>query len=207
MAKTYRDVAIDQMIATVEEEMSRAIDWWGNVPTPGDPVGTGLVASLARPGGNVTGLSNQQNDSATKRLDLMRELVPGLRRIAVLANIGNPTAELEIDQLRAAAPAIGLQITTLGVRRAEDIAAAFDGLKGHADALYVYFDPLTNSNRLRINIFALAARLPTISAFKEFVVTGGGLASYGPNTPDLFRRASDFVDKILRGAKPGDLPV
>jgi ABC-type uncharacterized transport system substrate-binding protein len=173
----------------------------------GDPIGAGLAASLARPGSNATGLSNQQKDTATKRLELLRELVPGLRRIAIMVNIDNPAAKLEIHELQAAAATLALQVTMMEIRRAEDIAPAFEGVRDRADALYVYFDPLTNINRLRINIFALTARLPTISAFREFVATGGGLASYGSNTADLFRRAADYVDKILRGATPADLPV
>jgi putative tryptophan/tyrosine transport system substrate-binding protein len=173
----------------------------------GDPVSAGLVASLARPGGNVTGLSNQQNDAVTKRLELLRELVPGLRRIAIMANVTNPAAMLEINALHVAAYTLSLQATTLEIRRVEDIAPAFEGLRDRADALYVYFDSLVTNNRLRINIFALAARLPTISAFREFVVTGGGLASYGANTSDIFRRAGDYVDKILRGVMPAELPV
>jgi putative ABC transport system substrate-binding protein len=173
----------------------------------GDPLGAGLIASLARPGGNVTGLSNQQNDTATKRLELLRELVPSLRHIAIMANVTNPVAMLEIKELHAAAHTLALQVTTLEIRQVEDIAPAFEGLRDRADALYVYLDPLVMNNRLRINIFALAARLPTISAFREFVATGGGLASYGANISDIFRRAGDYVDKILRGAVPAELPV
>jgi putative ABC transport system substrate-binding protein len=173
----------------------------------GDPVGTGLIASLARPGGNVTGISNQQNDAATKRLELLHELVPGLRRIAIMASVDNPAVTLEINELRAAAHALALQVSTLEIRRVEDIAPAFEGLRDRADALYVCFDSLTSSNQHRINIFALAARLPAISAFRDFVATGGGLASYGANTAHVFRRAAEYVDKILRGAKPADLPV
>ena len=171
-----------------------------------DPVGSGLVASLARPGGNVTGLSIQAPDLAGKRLELLREVVPGLRRLAILANVGNPGAVLEMGEVQAAAHTLGIEVVTLEIRRAEDIAPAFEALKGRAEALYVVADPLVNTNRVRINTLALAARLPTMYDSREYV-EAGGLMSYGPNFPDLFRRAGDYVDKILRGAKPADLPV
>jgi putative ABC transport system substrate-binding protein len=171
-----------------------------------DPLGTGVVASLARPGGNVTGLSLQATDLAGKRLELLREVVPGLRRLAILANAGNPAAVLEMGEVQSTARTLGLTVATLEVRRAEDIAPAFEALKGRADALYVCTDALLNTNRTRINTLALRARLPTICGNREFV-EAGGLMSYAANFPDQFRRAADFVDKILRGANPGDLPV
>ena len=172
----------------------------------GDPVGTGLVANLARPGGNVTGLSNQSRDLAGKRLELLREIVPDLRRLAILTNIGSPIGTLEMVEAQAAARTLGLEVLPLEVRRAEDIAAAFDALKGRAQALYVVAEPLIGSNRVDINNLALGLRLPTLHGFREYV-EAGGLMSYGPNVPDLFRRAADVVDKILRGTKPGDIPV
>jgi putative tryptophan/tyrosine transport system substrate-binding protein len=172
----------------------------------GDPVGTELVASLARPGGNVTGLSVQQTDLAGKRLEILRELLPSLRTLAIMANIGTPNAVLDLREAQAAARTFGLDIVTSEVRRAEDIALAFDALKGRADALYVCADPLLTTNRIRINTLALAARLPTMSAFRDSV-EAGGLMSYGANYPELWRRSADFVDKILRGAKPADIPV
>jgi putative tryptophan/tyrosine transport system substrate-binding protein len=172
----------------------------------GDPVGTGLVASLARPGGNITGLSSQTAETAGKRLELLREIVPGLGRLAIMGNVGNPLSVLESGEAQAAARALGLEVTTAELRRAEDISPAFDALKGRADALYVCVDPLVNTHRIRINILAVAARLPTIYLFREYVEVGG-LMSYGPNDLDMFRRAANFVDKILRGAKPADLPV
>jgi len=172
----------------------------------GDPVGTGLVASLARPGGNVTGLSSQTAETAGKRVELLREIVPGLGRLAIMGNVGNPISVLEFGEVQAAARALGLEVTTSELRRAEDISPAFDALKGRADALYVCLDPLVNTHRIRINTLALAARLPTIYLVRENV-EAGGLMSYGPNFRDLFRRAADYVDKILRGAKPGDMPV
>jgi putative ABC transport system substrate-binding protein len=171
-----------------------------------DPVGNGLVASLARPGGNVTGLSLQQSDIVGKKIELLHEVLSGLRRLAVMGNVGNPAAVLEIGEVRIAASRLGLDIISLDIRRAEDIAPALDALKGRAEALYVSTDPLVFTNVSRINTLALGARLPTIYNGKEYIESGG-LMSYGPNYPDLFRRAADFVDKILRGAKPADFPV
>src|SRR5262245_34073933 len=171
-----------------------------------DPVGTGLVASLARPGGNVTGLSNQISDAGGKRIELLREVVPGLRRLAILANVGNPASVLDMDEAQATARTLGLAVTTSEIRRAEDIAPAFEALKDRADALYICPDPLMNTNRTRINILAVGARLPTMHGYREYV-EAGGLMSYGPNIPDQFRRAADYVDKILRDAKPADILV
>jgi putative tryptophan/tyrosine transport system substrate-binding protein len=172
----------------------------------GDPVANRLVASLARPGGNITGLSIQGTDTAAKRLDLLREVVPGLRRLAIMANVGNPAGVLEMEEIQATARALGLEVTALEIRRAEDITPAFDALKSGADALYISPDALINTNRIRVNTLALGARLPTMSSVREYVAAGS-LMSYGPNFPDLWRRAAEFVDKILRGAKPADIPV
>ena len=159
------------------------------------------MESLARPGGNVTGLSNQISDTGGKKLEFLREVVPSLRRLAILANVGNPGVVLDMGEAQAAARKLGLEVTTSEIRRAEDIAPAFDALRGRADALYVCTDPLVNTHRIRINTLALAARLPTIHGLRGYV-EAGGLMSYGPNPRDLFRRAADYVDKILRGAKP-----
>src|SRR5262245_35598319 len=172
-----------------------------------DPVHSGMVTSLARPGGNVTGLALQSPDVAGKRLELLREVIPDLRRLAILANIGYPPSVVEMSEVQAMARSLGLKVATLEVRRAEDIAPAFDTLNGRADALYVCgSDPLVNANRDPINTLALVARLPTMHSIK-FFVEAGGLMSYGARYPDLFRRAGDYVDKILRGAKPADIPV
>jgi putative tryptophan/tyrosine transport system substrate-binding protein len=171
-----------------------------------DPVGTGLVASLARPGSNVTGLANQISDTGGKKLEFLREVVPGLRRLAIMANAGNPASVLDMGEVHATARTLGIEVTPSEIRRAEDISLAFEALKGRADALYVCTDPLVNTHRIRINTLALAARLPTMHGLREYV-EAGGLMSYGPNIPDLFRRAADFVDKILRGTKPADIPV
>jgi len=170
-----------------------------------DPIGSGLVAGLARPGGNVTGLSVQARDLAGKRLEFFREVVTDLRRLAILANVGYAAAVLEMGEAQAAARTLGLEVVTLEIRRAEDIAPAFEALKG-AEALYVCGDPLVSANRVRIVTFALTARLPTMYDHRGHV-EAGGLMCYGPNFPELWRRTAEMVDKILRGARPADLPV
>jgi len=175
-------------------------------PVAGDPVGSGLVASLARPGGNVTGLSALGIDLAAKRLELLREVVPGLRRLAVMANVDQSGAMKEMGEVHAAARMLGLAVATLEIRRAEDIAPAFEALKDRADALYVCAEPLVNTNRIRINTLVLGARFPTMHGIRDHVEVGG-LMSYGPNLADLYRRAADYVDKILRGTRPGEIPV
>jgi putative ABC transport system substrate-binding protein len=171
-----------------------------------DPVGGGLVASLARPGGNVTGLSIEATDLASKRLEVLREVVPGLHRLAVMVDVGYPQAVREMGEVQAAARTLGIEVVPLEIRRAEDIAPAFAALKVQADALYITIDALVLANRRDIITLALGARLPTIFGTRDYV-QAGGLMSYGANFPDLFRRAADMVDKILRGAKPGDIPV
>jgi putative ABC transport system substrate-binding protein len=171
-----------------------------------DPLGGGMVASLARPGGNVTGLSLQAPDLGGKRLELLREVVPGMRRLAVVADVGYPASVQEMREVEAAARTLGFEIVKLEIRRVEDIAPVFEALKGGAQALYVCTGPLVDNNRIRINALANAARLPTMNILRESV-EAGGLMSYGPNISDLFRRAADYVDKILRGAKPADIPV
>jgi putative ABC transport system substrate-binding protein len=164
-----------------------------------DPVGSGLVASLARPGGNATGLSLQSSDLAGKRFELLREAVPGLRHLAIIANVNAPGPPLEMADVQAAANSVGVDVVRLEIRHAEDIGRALEALKDTADALYVVGDALIGANRTRIITFALSARLPTIVNIREHV-EAGGLMSYGPNFPDLFRRAAEYVDKILRGA-------
>jgi putative ABC transport system substrate-binding protein len=171
-----------------------------------DPVGSGLVASVARPGGNVTGLSVQAAEVAGKRLELLREAVPRLRRLAVMAHAGFPDAALEIGHVEAAARALDIEVAPLPIRQAADIAAAFESLDPPADALYVVQDAFVIANRTAIVAFALTRRLPTIFSARDFV-QAGGLLSYGPNYPSVFRRAADYVDKIMRGAKPSDLPI
>jgi len=175
-------------------------------PLAPDPVGGGLVASLARPGGNITGLSIEGTDLASKRLELLREAVPGLRRVAIMFDAGYSQAALEAGEVHAMAHTLGLDAMPLEIRRAEDIVPAFETLKARADALYVVLNALINANRTRIATLALGARLPTILGAREYAQVGAFM-SYGPNFPDLFRRAAEIVDKILHGAKPADIPV
>jgi putative ABC transport system substrate-binding protein len=172
----------------------------------GDPVGAGLVTSLARPGGNVTGSSNQQSELAGKRIELLREVLPNLRRLAILSNAGHSESVLEMREVQAAARTFGIEVVKLEIQRAEDVAPALEALKGQAGALYVVVSALIAGNLTRIFAFALGARVPTILNAREYA-EAGALMSYGPNFPDRWRRAADFVDKILRGAKPADLPV
>ena len=168
-----------------------------------DPVGSGLVTSLSRPGGNVTGLSLQAPESAGKRLELLRQLVPSLRRLAILFDDTYPAAVLEKDNVEAVARNLGLEVQPHGIRGAEDIVPVFDALKGQADALYVIAN---SANGARIATLALNIRLPTTFEHAG-PVRDGAFMSYGPDIADLFRRAANFVDKILRGAKPSELPI
>jgi putative tryptophan/tyrosine transport system substrate-binding protein len=171
-----------------------------------DAVGSGLVASLARPGGNVTGLSMQQIDLAGKRLELLRELAADVRTLAIMGETDVPSVVLEIGEAQGAAHTLGWKFHTIALRRAEDIAPAFVALNERVQAIYVCSSPLLTTNRVRVVTLALSARLPTIFGFREYV-DAGGLMSYGANFPDLFRRAAEYVDKILRGTKPADIPV
>ena len=170
----------------------------------GDPVGAGVVESLARPGGNATGLSMQQTDTAGKRLELLRDVIPSLRRLAIMANSDNPSNDMR--EAQAAARALGLEAVTSEIRRRADIAAAFDALKGRVEALYICNDPLVGTHRVHFITLALGMRLPTMFFSRE-QVEAGGLMSYGSNFPDLYRRTAELADKILRGAKPAELPV
>ena len=171
-----------------------------------DPVGTGMVASWARPGGNVTGISVQSTELAGKRLEILREALPSLRRLAIIGDVGYAGSVLEISEVQAAAGKFGLDIDVLEIRRRADIAPAFQALKGGAQALYVCPGALVNANFARINTFAMGARLPAFHASRDFL-EAGGFMSYGSNYADQFRHAADLVDKILKGAKPADLPV
>ena len=172
----------------------------------GDPVANGLVTSLARPGGNVTGLSNQTRDLAGKRIEILREVIPGFRRLAILANVENVAVVLEMRDAQAAARTLGCEVITMEIRRAEDIAPAFETLRDRADAIYIVIDALVNTNRIHINDLALSVRLPTMHGGREGV-EAGGLISYGPNFPELWRRSAEYIDKILRGGPPADIPV
>jgi putative ABC transport system substrate-binding protein len=170
-----------------------------------DPVGQGLVTNLARPGGNVTGLSRQSTDLGAKRLQLLREAVPKLRRLAIMAT-PIPGSELELEEVQTGASELGIEVATFKIRQAEDIAPAFTALTGKADALYIVTNAFVGANRARIISLAFEARLPTMFSTRD-LVQAGGLMSYGPSFTDMFRRAAEFVDKILRGTKPGDMAV
>src|SRR6201997_2279202 len=171
-----------------------------------DPVGSGLVASLAKPGGNVTGLSLQAANLAGKRIELLREVVPQLRRLGIIFNVGNAQPVLEMGETEAAARTLGVEVVPLEIRRVEDFSPVFAAMKARADALYSATDQLMVATLIRILTLALGARLPTIFSTRDFV-RGGGFMSYGPSYTERFGRAADYVDKILRGAKPGDIPV
>src|SRR5215471_15454968 len=170
-----------------------------------DP-GGGLVASLARTSGNVTGISIQQSELIGKRLALLREVVPHLRRLVIMANAGYAMPVLEAQEAKATAQALGLEAARPEIWQSKDIAPVFESIKGKADALYVVSDPLIAANRTLITTLALSARLPTMLSYGDYVAAGG-LMSYGPNFANLFRQAADMVDKILRGTKPSDIPV
>jgi ABC-type uncharacterized transport system substrate-binding protein len=168
----------------------------------GDPLASGLVASLARPGGNVTGLSNQTADIGGKRVELLRELAGQVRRLAIMVKSDNASAASEMRQVKAAARTLGIEVVPLEIGQAEDIAPAFEMLKGRADALYVVVDSLVTTHANRINTLALGARLPTMHGAREFVVAGG-LMSYAASYEEVYRRGA----KILRGTKPADIPI
>jgi putative tryptophan/tyrosine transport system substrate-binding protein len=171
-----------------------------------DPVGGRLVASLAQPGGNVTGLSLQATDLGGKRLELLREIVPRLRRLAIMVDVGYSDSVLEMGEVQAAARTLSIEVAPAEIRRAEDIGPAIEAVKAKAVALYVVVGALIGAYRTRIITSALGARLPTLFSNRE-QVQAGGLMSYGPSVPDMFHRTADLVDKILRGANPGDIPV
>jgi putative tryptophan/tyrosine transport system substrate-binding protein len=213
----YADIAtefvrlkVDVIVTAGTQQVTAARQATTEIPmvfaAAGDPLGAGLIASLARPGGNITGLSVQQTDLVAKRLELLREVVPSFRRLAVLINADNLAPVLDAREVQAIARTIGVEVIMTEVRRAEDIAPAIAALKGRADALYIATDPLLNTSRTLIGAAAIEARLPTICAIRE-CAEAGALTSYGPNIPNAFRRAADYVDKILRGGKPADIPV
>ena len=172
----------------------------------GDPVSNGLAASLARPGGIITGLSTANTDTAGKRLEFLREIVPGLRRLAILGNFSNRAVGLELAIVQAEARGYGVETIPLSFQRIEEIEPAIQSLGGRAEALYVCIDPLVIAHWARINALALAARLPAVHGFRAGVAADGLLSSR-PDRVDLFRRAAELASNILRGTKPADLPV
>ena len=209
IASEFARLKVDLIVTSGTQPVAAAMQATSVTPIVftgvGDPIGSGLVASLSRPGGNVTGISTQAPELAGKRIELLREIISPLGRLAILANVGSSSAALDMAEAQAAASALGLEVTTLGIRRAEEIKPALATLKG-AHAVYVVTDPMLSANRIRIHTLTLAARLPTIHGLREFV-EAGGLMSYGLNLSDSFRRAADLTDKILRGTKPADIPV
>jgi putative ABC transport system substrate-binding protein len=210
IAAEYARQKVDVIVISGDAQVLAAKRATSEIPiviaAAADPVGNGLVESLARPGGNVTGLSRQLTDSTGKRLEILREVISGLHRLAILFNAANPLTVPELKAAQAAAVTLGLETVKCEIRRAEDVAPAIEAIRGNADALYVCIDPLVNTNRVQINSLALAARLPTMHSSRDNI-DAGGMISYGPDITDLFRRAAEFVDKILHGARPGDLPV
>jgi putative ABC transport system substrate-binding protein len=209
IAAEFARLKVDAIVLSGDAQVRAAMRAAPDIPiviaSAGDPVGAGLVASLARPGGNVTGFSVQLTDTAGKRIELLREIVPSLRRLAILGNSSNPVVALEFGAAQSAARTLGLDSVSPEFRRAEDIPSAIEALKGNADGLYVCVDPLMIANRARINTLALAAKLPVVHSYRDNL--GEGLISYGPDLLDLYRRAAGLVDKILRGTKPADIPV
>jgi putative ABC transport system substrate-binding protein len=209
IAAKYAEAGVSLIVVSGDAQVKAAKNATSTIPiviaAAADPVGNGLVESLSRPGGNVTGMSRQLTDSTGKRLELLREIVPG-RRLAILFNAGNPLTKPELEVAEKAGQALGFTTMRAEIRSGADVQPAIEALAGKADAIYVCIDPLVNTNNVRINALAQAARLPTMHSSRDNI-DSGGMISYGPDTIDLFRRAAEFVDKILRGAKPADLPV
>jgi putative ABC transport system substrate-binding protein len=210
IAKGFADRGVDVIVTAGTPAVAAAKKATRAIPivfaAAGDPVRTGLVRSLARPGGNVTGLSNGQTDLAGKRLELLQQAVPRLHKLAILGNRGSHNVRLEMDALHKKARRLGIETVTVDVRKEPQIAPAIKRLKGNADALYVCTDPFVTHHRISINTLAAGAGLPTMQAFRHHIESGG-LISYGPDFREMFGSAADLVDKILRGAKPADLPV
>jgi putative ABC transport system substrate-binding protein len=174
----------------------------------GDPVGTGLVDSLARPGGNVTGMSAMFSELAAKRLALLTEAVPGTSRVLVLSYLADPIAPLQVKALKEAAPSLGVALQIQDIQSGDDLPAAFDaGAREHAEALLTTGESMFFVHRARVSELAARYRLPAIYPYSIYVVDAGGLMAYDASYPDLIRRAATYVDRILKGAKPSDLPV
>jgi putative ABC transport system substrate-binding protein len=202
---------VDLILAAGIEAGRAARDATATIPivlgSSNDPVGTGLIASVARPGGNVTGLTNVSPQLGGKLLELLKETVPAVARVAVLWNAGNSGAALAYQGAQDAAPALGLELRSLEVRGPDDLAGAFElAARDRPDALVTLRDSLTNTYRPRILEFAAQQRLPALGGLREFAAEGGLLA-YGPSLTNGYRRAAGYVDRILKGAKPGDLPI
>ena len=171
-----------------------------------DPVAAGLVDNLAHPGGNATGMSVQQAEIASKRLEVLREIVPGLGRLAILFDATYPASVREADNVETAASQFGITLLRQGVHVVADLKPAFDAFKSQVDAVYLADAGLLDGNRTRVVSLVLDTKLPTTASISE-TARAGALMAYGPNYPDLFRRAAEVIDKIMRGAEPGDIPV
>ncbi|HEY1631398.1 MAG TPA: ABC transporter substrate-binding protein [Rhizomicrobium sp.] len=172
-----------------------------------DPVASGFVQSLSHPGGNVTGLSLQSSEIGTKRLEILREAIPGLKHLAVMANVSYPGSARESAAVQGAARKLGLTADALDIHRPEDIAPAIGAVRGSATALYICTDSLVVTNSSRINAAAHDADMATVGGAREWIHAEGGFMSYGPNESSQFKQAADYVDRILKGANPADLPV
>jgi putative tryptophan/tyrosine transport system substrate-binding protein len=196
-AGTLAPLAAKRATATIPIVMTSA----------GDPLGTGLVSGLARPGGNVTGLSLMSPDISGKRLELIEQIVPDVARVAIMWNATNPYPALVFRQTENAARQLKLEVQSLEVHTPDDVTSALEAaVREKANALITVEDPLTVNYRKQIADFAIKNRVPTMSGLREYV-DAGGLLSYGPALADLYRRAAGYVDKILKGAKPSELPV
>jgi putative ABC transport system substrate-binding protein len=210
IAKDFVDHGVDVIVTAGTSAVAAAKKATKTIPivfaAAGDPVRTGLVRSLAHPGGNVTGLSNGQTDLAGKRLALLRQAVPGLKKLGIIGNRASANVRLEMDALQKAARKFKLDTITRDIRREPQIAAAIKGMKGKVDALYVCTDPFVTHHQIGINTLAAGAGLPAMQAFRHHI-EAGGLISYGPDFRDLFGDAAGIVDRILRGTKPADIAV
>ncbi len=212
LAKKFAALDVDVIVTSGTQAVLAAMQEAKKIPivfaSAGDPVGTKLVESLERPGGYVTGLSNGQTGLARRRLDELRGMVPDLKRLAILGNLGSSVIPLEIKEIEtwASSQHPRIELVICDVRKPEQIGPAIKQLGGQVGALYVCTDPFITTHRVAINIAAACARLPTMQAFYEYV-EAGGLMSYGPDFRAMFGRAADLVDRILHGTKPEDIPV
>jgi len=211
LAAELIDAKVDILVTATSEAALAAKQATSSIPivtaTGADPVELGLVASLARPGGNVTGVFSMSNELAGKRLELLKQLIPRVSRVAFLRDSDNRASALNLREAESAARTLGLTVQGVGVRGPRELDAAFVAMKrARADAVIVGENTPFFADRRRIADLAVMHRLPTVAQAKEYA-EAGGLVSYGPDYPDQFRRAVTFVDKILKGAKPGDLPI
>jgi putative ABC transport system substrate-binding protein len=211
LAAELIDTKVDILVTATSEAALAAKQATSSIPivtaTGADPVELGLVASLARPGGNVTGVFSMSNELAGKRLELLKQLIPRVSRVAFLRDSDNRASALNLREAESAARTLGLTVQGVGVRGPKELDAAFVAMKrARADAVIVGENTPFFADRRRIADLAVMHRLPTVAQAKEYA-EAGGLVSYGPDYPDQFRRAATFVDKILKGAKPADLPV